>query len=323
MHFKESLMRKMVISGASGMIGSTIARIALGQGYTVCCIVRKDSDRRGNLPISDKLTIVEAELKNYATLTLTETYDCFLHLAWDKTFGASRDNVDTQLNNIQFTLDAVRLAKRSKCSVFVGAGSQAEYGRMSVPLKPDMPVSPESGYGIAKYTAGRLSRMLCQQLGMRQNWVRIVSTYGINDAPHTLISYVIGELLNSKSPELTKCEQLWDYLYSDDAARAFIAVAEKGKDGVAYPLGSGKGLYLSEYVEKIKEAINPQIALEFGRKNYYDHQPMYLLADIDQLTRDTGWEPEIQFEDGIKRILASKEKKGYSRNEFNAELGGQ
>ena len=69
---------------------------------------------------------------------------------------------------------------------------------------------------------------------MRYNWIRIVSTYGINDAPYTLVSYVMAQLSAGLSPELTKCEQIWDYLNGEDAARAFIAVAENGRDGQVY-----------------------------------------------------------------------------------------
>ena len=125
--------------------------------------------------------------------------------------------------------------------VFIGAGSQAEYGVQSVDLTPELPVKPESGYGIAKYATGKLSAMLCKSLGMRQNWVRNLSVYGPNDGENTLISYVIRELKAGRSPELTKCEQIWDYLYADDAGDAILAIAEKGVDGKAYPLGSGKG----------------------------------------------------------------------------------
>ena len=130
----KSKIKRLVISGATGMIGSTIVKIALGKGFSICCIVREDSKRSFNLPLSKDLKLIECNLDNYRKLVLDESYDTFIHLAWDKTFGSSRDDVDTQLNNIQYTLDAVRLAQRSGCSVFVGAGSQAEYGRVDKPL---------------------------------------------------------------------------------------------------------------------------------------------------------------------------------------------
>ena len=295
---------KIIVTGATGTIGSALARCALDQGIDVLCIIRKDTGRFDNLPKSERLKIVYAGISEYANIETSGNYDIFYHLAWEKTSGVFRDDVDTQAANIQYTLDAVRLARRLECKKFIGAGSQAEYGIVAEPLKPETPVNPESGYGIAKYAAGKLSRLLCSQLDLQFNWVRIVSAYGPLDAAHTLIMYTINELSAGRSPEFTKCEQIWDYLYCDDAARAFLAIGENGVNGKTYPLGSGNGRKLSEYLEVIRDIISPDTVLQFGKKDYYPHQPMHLCADISELTNDTGWKPEISFEDGIKRMLA-------------------
>lgn len=297
------MIQKIIVTGATGAVGSAVVRRAVDKGMDVTCIVHQGSKRLGNLPQSDKVHIVECNLQDYRTLSLDGQYDAFIHLSWEKTVGASRDDAEVQTRNIQYTLDAVQLAHRCGCSVFVGAGSQAEYGVQSVDLTPDLPVKPESGYGIAKYAAGKLSAMLCKNLGMRQCWVRILSVYGPNDGENSLVSYLIREFKAGNSPQLTKCEQMWDYLYADDAADAILAVAEKGIDGKAYPLGSGNGRRLSEYVEDIKNAINPSIEVQYGAKEYYPHQPMHLVADIKDLTIDTGWKPLIPFQEGIEQTI--------------------
>jgi len=296
-------MNKIVITGATGMIGSAIARCALEQDMDVLCIIRKNSNRLDNLPKSERLKIVYADISEYAKLEIQGSYDVFYHLAWEKTSVSSRDDVDTQIANIQYTQDAVRLAKRLGCKKFIGTGSQAEYGIVTEPLKSDTPVKPLSGYGIAKYAAGKLSHLLCTQLGLQFNWVRILSVYGPLDGAHTLIMYAIQELQAGRSPEFTKCEQIWDYLYCDDAARAFLAIGENGIDGKTYPLGSGNKKHLSEYLEIIRDIIAPNTVLQFGKKDYYPHQPMYLCADISELTNDTGWRPEVEFEEGIRKII--------------------
>lgn len=296
-------MKSILITGATGMIGSAIVEQAVLLDYSVTCLIRRGTTRTNNIPVNKNISLLECNIDEYNSLELKEKYDIFMHLAWDKTSVGGRDDVDCQLNNIQYTLDAVRLAHRCGCSVFIGAGSQAEYGVQSVDLTPDLPVNPESGYGIAKYTAGKLGNMLCKQLGMRFNWMRILSVYGKNDGENTLISYVIRELKNGRSPELTKCEQIWDYLHCDDAARAFLSVAEKGFDGKIYPLGSGQGRKLSEYVTDIRDAVAPDIKLSFGKKPYYPHQPMHLVADVSELEKDTGWKPQIEFSDGIQEMI--------------------
>ena len=288
-------MKKIIITGATGMIGSAIVREALNQDYDITCLVRASSSRIKNILQDNRVHIIDCNISDYKTIELKDKFDIFMHLAWDKTSVNGRDDVDCQLRNIQYTLDAVRLAKRCGCSVFIGAGSQAEYGVQSVPLTPTLPVNPESGYGIAKYTAGKLARLLCKQLGLRFNWMRILSVYGPNDGENTLISYVIRELKTGRSPELTKCEQTWDYLHCDDAARAFLAVAEHGVDGKTYPLGSGCGKKLSEYINDFQKLLAPDVSVKFGAKKYYPHQPMYLVADVSELEEDTGWKAEIPF----------------------------
>ena len=278
-------------------------RRALKEAADVLCIVHEGSSRLENLPWNERLKVRSCNLCDYSTFTPEGRYDAFIHLAWEKTFGASRDDAEVQARNIQYTLDAVRLAHRCGCKVFVGAGSQAEYGVQSVDLTPSLPVQPESGYGIAKYAAGKLSAMLCKGLGIRHHWMRILSVYGPNDGPNTLISYVIGELKAGRSPQLTRCEQIWDYLYADDAAAAFLAVVEKGVDGRVYPLGSGVGRPLSAYVEDIRRIVNPDVAVEYGAKPYYPHQPMHLVADVSGLKNDTGWSPGVSFEEGISTMI--------------------
>lgn len=294
---------RIIVTGATGCVGSAVVRRALAKDMGVTCIVHKGSKRLSNLPLDEKVKIVECNLSDYNTLELDGEYDAFIHLSWEKTFGASRDDAEIQTRNIQYTLDACHLAKRSGCKVFVGAGSQAEYGVQTVDLIPDLPVKPESGYGIAKYAAGKLSAMLCKGLGMRQNWVRILSVYGPNDGENTLINYVVRELKAGRSPELTKCEQIWDYLYADDAGEAILAIIERGVDGKAYPLGSGKGRKLSEYIEDIRKTINPSIELNYGAKEYYPHQPMHLVADLSELFDDTEWKPVYPFEAGLKAFV--------------------
>lgn len=293
-------IKNIIVTGATGCVGSAVVRMALAHDKFVTCIVHKGSSRLSNLPNDSRVRLVECNLADYHSLELESEHDAFIHLSWEKTFGASRDDAEVQARNIHYTLDAVHLAHRCGCKVFVGAGSQAEYGVQTVDLTPDLPVKPESGYGIAKYAAGKLSAMLCRSLGIRQNWVRILSVYGPNDGENTLISYVIRELKAGRSPELTKCEQTWDYLYADDAGEAILAVAEKGIDGRSYPLGSGRGRRLFEYIEDIRQTINSTVEVKFGVKDYYPHQPMHLVADLSDLTMDTGWKPSRSFVDGLK-----------------------
>ncbi len=299
-------MKKVILTGGTGMLGLALIQLFIQKKIEVLVIVRPNSKRREALPVSDYVKVIECDLSNLSEVKeqLHDTYDAFFHFAWDGTFGESRNDMQLQNQNVKAALDAVELAKAAGCTTFLGAGSQAEYGRVDgIKLGPDTPTKPETGYGIGKLCAGQMTRILCQQMGMKHIWVRILSTYGPHDGLHTMVMSGIIKMLNQERPQYTKGEQMWDYLYCEDAARAFYLAAEQGIDGSVYCIGSGQVRPLAEYITVIRDTIDKNIEIGFGEVPYYDKQVMYLCADIENLQRDTGFQPEISFEEGIRRTV--------------------
>ena len=294
---------RIAVTGSTGMIGIALINVALEEGHEVTAIMRPGSKVDASFVRSSNLTTIECDISNYAKLTSSVKCDVLFHLAWDKTFGDGRDDVQVQMKNIVYTVDAVELAGRLGAKVFVGAGSQAEYGITNERLNGNTRTDPLSGYGIAKYSAGKMSKIKCKQLEIRFNWARILSVYGENDAPHSLTMHLIQTLLKKNVPELTRCEQIWDYIYSYDAAQALLAIGLRGKDGKTYCIGSGKERPLKDFVCDVRDAIDPSLELKFGVKDYYPYQPMMLCADIRELTEDTGFVPRYSFKEGIARTI--------------------
>jgi len=309
---KQLYPKSVIITGATGVIGMALVNKCIEENIRGYVLVNPDSPRISQLPAdSDIIKVIKCGLSDFSSSDAKqlgindEKIDCFYHLSWMGTYGGARNDVALQEKNIEYTLDAVRLAKRLNCKCFLGVGSQAEYGRVDgeVKLSPDTPVNPENEYGKAKLKAGDLSRKLCGELGIRHIWTRVLSIYGPYDGPNTLITSTIRKLLNGECPSLTKGEQIWDYLYSADAAKALLLLGERGEDGAVYPIGSGKTRRLKEYIEIMRNSINPELNLGFGQIPYFDRQVMYLCADITKLTQDTGFIPEVSFEDGIKGTI--------------------
>ncbi|GHT97795.1 CDP-abequose synthase [Spirochaetia bacterium] len=300
-------MNAIALSGATSMIGLALVKQYILNNVKVYALVRPGSPRINRLPASDLITVLEYGLDSLAGSDLpdavTSEVDVFYHVAWSDTDKIGRNSCDKQLLNIQYTLDAVHLAKKLGCKKFIGTGSQAEYGHASIPLNGTVPTNPEIAYGIAKYAAGKLAKIECEKLGLEYNWVRILSVYGINDSNDTLIKTFITNCKNNQPMGLSPCTHIWDYLYEDDAGRALFAIGEKGIDGKVYCLGSGTGKPLREYLETVKKIINPDYMPGYGEILYNDKSVTYLCADTSELTADTGWEPEVSFEEGIKKIL--------------------
>lgn len=298
-------MKNVLITGPTGSIGHALIELLLGTGCTVYAVCNPSSTRNSELPSNPSLNIVKCGLNELSCLKdmIPEKCDAAFHLAWAGTTGADRNNVDMQMNNIKYSIDAVKASHALGCSVFVGAGSQAEYGRVEGTLYPDTPVSPENGYGIAKLAAGQLTRMLCSQYGLRHIWTRILSVYGPYDGKSSMIMSTLRALMNGQKPLLTKGEQKWDYLYSRDAAKALYLLGIKGVDGEVYTLGGGNERPLRDYVEILRNAIDPNLKLGFGKIPYAEKQVMHLYADISKLKRDTGFEPDYSFIEGIEETI--------------------
>lgn len=298
-------MKRVIITGPTGAIGMALIQKCMETGIEIAAVCHRGSGRISEIPVSDHVRIVECDLNEMHKLPdmLIGKYDVFFHLAWACTAGDGRNDTGAQAGNIRYTMDAVESAHRLGCECFIGAGSQAEYGRYEGKLDSKVPTFPENGYGIAKLCAGQLSRIRCGQLGIRHIWFRILSVYGRYDGEQTMIMSGIRSMLNGKPPEYTPAEQMWDYLYSEDAARALCLAAEKGRDGAVYCLGSGHARPLREYIEIIRDEIDPALSVKIGARPYADRQVMYLCADISELQSDTGFVPRFEFRDGIRKTI--------------------
>lgn len=298
-------MKSVIITGATGSIGTALVENLLSKGIRVLAILRPDSPRNSRLPEHKLLKKTYCSLHGLNALenAENESYDAFYHFAWEGTSGSTRQEITMQEKNIRAALDAVELAKRFGCRTFIGAGSQAEYGRAEGKLTADTPAFPENAYGIAKLCAGQLCRERAKQLGIGFIWVRIVSVYGPNDGAETMITTTMNKLLNGERAAFTKGEQLWDYLYSGDAAEAFRLLGEKGADGKTYVLGGGKCKKLCEYIKEIAAILGAEDRIDLGALPYSERQVMHLEADVSELKKDVGWQPSTGFKDGILMTL--------------------
>lgn len=297
-------MKSAVITGATGAVGTALVKTLVEKNIDVLVITRKDSNRNDRIPDSQRVEVVYADLSELSHLTYHRNdYDVFFHLAWAGTSGAGRNDIYLQNENIRYALDAVCLAKWLGCSTYIGAGSQAEYGNSCNKLTPDTPTNPFTGYGFAKLCAGQMTRQLAHQKGMKHIWTRILSVYGPNDGENSMISMLIGNLRKGIPVNLTACTQMWDYLYSYDAAKALYALGLKGVDGKIYVLGSGNVRPLKDYVEEVRAQVVHDAEINYGAIPFSENQVRYLCADIDAIRKDTGWCPQTNFSEGIKSTI--------------------
>ena len=310
-------IRTAVVNGALGSVGLALVDCLLKKGIKTYAVVYPGDARISLLP--EGTVVIPCDMREISRLSelIAEPVDAFFHLAWMGTIGPGRDDMWLQTENIRCALEAAKVSAALGCRVYVGVGSQAEHGRVEGLVRQDTPCFPLTGYGMAKLCAGQMTRSVCRALGVRHVWARILSVYGPNDSPLSVTSVIIGKLLKGEKPALTAGEQLWDYLYAADAAEGLFGMAAAGRDGCVYPLGSGEARPLREYFEMMRDAVNPALPLGLGELPYAPNQVMRLQADIEPLRRDTGFEPETRFEDGIRETVRGIS--GRIRNQTNEE----
>jgi nucleoside-diphosphate-sugar epimerase len=298
-------MRAVSLTGATSMIGIALIKQCLKNNIKVIAFIRPDSSRKDRIPISNLITVIECSLDNIANFDVPANLgsDVFFHIGWLNTDKRGRESCSKQIPNIGYTVDAVHLAKKLGCQKFIGIGSQSEYGQYSVPLNSNIPVNPDNAYGVTKYAAGKLSKIECEKVSIEHIWIRILHTYGTNDNDEMLIKSFIFNCKRNQHMALGPCTHIYDYLFEDDTGRALFLLGQKGVDGKIYCLGSGIGKPLKEYLEIIKNMINPDYICGYGEIPYTDKSIRYHCADVSDLTDDVGFVPEISFEEGIKEII--------------------
>ena len=152
-------MKKAYVTGATGAIGMALVAELLKNNIEVKVFLRKDSERSGRIAesfgeelksgnISVEYVSLE-ELKHFMENVYTQGRQdsVFYHLGWSGTFGKLRNDAGLQQKNVEYTLDAVRLAGRLGCTKFIGVGSQAEYGVRNTTMRETDELHPLSEYG--------------------------------------------------------------------------------------------------------------------------------------------------------------------------------
>ncbi len=309
-------MKKAIVTGGAGFAGFSLVRSLLEDGYMVVCPVRPDSPH--NLRLEElkiktankgegELFIIPLDMSEVLLLEkifrekeLDMSGCLFFHLAW----AGMRDNEEQQMANISPALDAVRTAASIGASKLLITGSQAEYGFKSGGLllsdgsykgvTEDTAPEPVNSYGAAKTAALYLTKDLSRHLDLSWNWLRIFSLYGEYEHPHTMLSYLRDTLKNGEVPHLSACTQYWDYLHTSDAARAFISVAERGREGEIYNIANGHFRPLREFTEIVRMGIDPALKIDYAPEDPQS-PPISLRPDVSKLKKDTGWKPVVEF----------------------------
>lgn len=294
-------MHKIVVTGATSMIGVALIEEAIRNHVKVLAIVRENSKRINRIPESELIQILPCDIEELNTISQQEeTCDVFYYFAWNYTDKNGRNDPILQERNINTTLKAVKLAHALGCKKFVGAGSQAEYGQVDGIISPSTDTNPEVPYGIAKYAAGQLSRKLCEQYGMDYVWGRIFSVYGRYDNEGTMLNYAIDQFINGKEAQFSAATQMWNYLNEHDAGMIFYLLGEKENAKGIYCVAHPESKPLRNYIQQLRDAFGETAECKFAQSSA---NLVGLNADVSKLVSDIGFYPKVSFDEGIKEMI--------------------
>ena len=262
---------KVLLTGATGFIGSHVARALAG--HEVVTLGRDLLSPTFRFPLS--------------------VFDVCIHLAW---YVEPGKYLESSLNE-QWVDASLRLARTIRCRRFIGAGTCFEYAPSDEPLRESSPTDPRTLYARSKL---KLFEEL-QRLGNEVAWVRFFYQYGPHEDARRLVPVVINTLLRGEEAKLVPGDRRRDYLHIEDVGSAVAAVAQSQLTGPVN-IGSGAATNAREIGLKIGELLGRPGLVKLGALPYSPTEPMHLVADNAKL-RSTGWTPRFDLATGLRETI--------------------
>jgi UDP-glucose 4-epimerase len=297
---------KVLVTGGAGFIGSHLTELLLKEGHQVTVLDDFSSGRIENIsPLhGSALSVVMASILDVPAVAMAiQGIDWVFHLAGKADIVPSIN--DPQLyydTNVTGTLNVLQAARASGVGRFIYAASSSCYGIPDVyPTPESAPVQPQYPYALTKRMGEELVLHWAQIYQLPAVSLRLFNVYGAKSRTTGAYGAVFGVFLAQKLKGVPFTvvgdgEQTRDFTFVSDVARAFLAAAESGLSNRVFNVGSG-----NHY------SINRLVGLLGGEITYLPKRPAEpdcTFADISAIKQALGWQAEIDFETGVKTMLA-------------------
>lgn len=295
---------RVLLTGASGFIGSYVARLLQSQGYTVYALVRPTSDLWRIQDIISNLEIVKGDLtlreEMKAQLKSIQPNLC-IHLAWCEAIDGYLSG-SGHVDSLVIGLDLVRELVAVGCRRILIAGTCVEYDTSLGYLSEASPDKAESLYAATKHALHKVTDQFVRGVGAELVWIRFFSLFGPFEDERRLVPSIILQLLRNDVAKVTPGAQVRDYLYVEDAAEAVCALAMSRFTGTIN-VASGRPISVGDLALKIGTILNKRELVSLGARPYRDSEPMFVCANIDRLRDVIGWSPRFDLEAGLKQAI--------------------
>ncbi|MBR6199848.1 MAG: NAD(P)-dependent oxidoreductase [Spirochaetales bacterium] len=297
-------MKNVLISGANGFIGRNLIQRLVSDNIHIYALVLPE-EKLSEIFHNSEVTVIKCDLEkdDSKEIPIPENIDVFYHLAWIGVNPESRRSFLEQERNLYVLHNVLNIADIKHVKRIVLPGSTSEYLFSGGLINKDSLPTPKDAYGSVKVAIRYLAQQFAVDKGISFVYAVMSGIYSDQRKDSNVITYTIDSLLKRKKPSLTKLEQLWDYIYIDDAIEALRLVGEKGRNGMIYAIGHGDNWSLSNYVRIIHEKIDPTLPLGIGEMPYSSSIMPSSCIDLTDIKQDTGFVPKVSFEEGISRVI--------------------
>ena len=337
---------KFLVTGGAGFIGSAFVRMLL-----------QDNPERSRRVVNlDKLTYA-GNLENLASVAGNARYR-FIHgdicnaalvnslVAEEKpdviVNFAAESHVDRSIlspapvfeTNLRGSFTLLEAARTHQTPRYIQISTDEVYGSIDPPQEADenYPLRASSPYSASKAGADLLALSYFVTYKMPVTVTRASNNYGPYQFPEKLIPLMISNALEDRPlPIYGDGQQIRDWLYMDDHARAILAVIERGRPGEIYNIGGSRALPNLDVVRKILAAVGKPESLMQTVKDRPGHDRRYALSS-EKVMRETGWKPQVPFEEGLRATIewyrahaawTARVKSGEYQNYYQRNYGGR
>ncbi len=294
----------VLVTGATGFVGSQVVRQLVASGEDVAVIARPGSSRHRLDGVVDRVQVLECDLANGAAMArLLERCrpQACIHAAWYAEPGKYLDSPHS-LDSLRSSFDLLENLAKAGCTHVVGIGTCFEYEMQSRPLKEDSPTKPFTLYAAAKLAFYLVAAQRAAQLGMGLAWARLFYLYGPYEDDRRLVPAVIKALSAGRDFPGTSGEQVRDYLHVEDVASGLCALSRHELGGV-FNVCSGRPVAIAELMRTVGELLGRPELIRLGALPHRDWDPAYVCGDNQRLRTEAHWSPRYALRDGLAQMI--------------------
>ena len=299
-------MANILITGAGGFIGASLARDLITSKHNISIIVRRQSHLWRLKDVLSHIGVNNVDMTSIAEINkvVKKTQpDIVYHLAAHGGYPFQQ-NLDTIIKTNLISSVNLMHALSTHCNQckFINTGSSSEYGLKQRAMKESDVTEPISVYGITKLSQTLFAKYFNKKYNLHTVTLRLFSVYGPYEEPGRLIHDIMMALVNKSELELSSPKPRRDFIHMDDVLSALKKAAfVKGARGKVFNIGSGKDYSVKDALDMACKVTNTKLKVKWGieEKSRSFNSNSKWIADITNANKILKWKPAISFREGL------------------------